>query len=544
MFGIVRRATSEQYENLEAVRDRIELVQADLLDELSLVDALKECRPHEVFNLASPSFVPMSWKQPVLTAEFAAVGVTALLESIRLVDPGIRFYQASSSEIFGEPREVPQTEETALLPVTPYGVAKAYGHLIVRSYRKRYGLYACSGILYNHESPRRPLDFVHAQGLARRRRRSRSASPGELWLGDLDARRDWGYAGDYVPRDGADAPAGRARRLRDRDRRRCTASRSWSSSPSRTSASTGTSTSTSTSRSAAARPSSTISSATRRRRASGSAGRPRSTSRGSSASWSTPTSSGCGANRLGSRREAAARGPRRDGRRRGLRRRLHGRAALCGERRFVVVFAPPKNQDEQFLVSLLKAAKLPLVFGELTKHMILPAQHHDQRAGRQGRAVLLPEDRHDRPQPPVLGARAERLPGGVPEDHAAYHLGELFAELEYFVLFHEVGHALVDQWNIPVLGREEDAVDAFSTIFMTEFVKRGDFALAGADFFYYLANTGHLKEVDFADEHSFDKQRAYSIACWVYGSDPVKYADLKSSCRPSGGCAARTSTAS
>src|SRR5919198_3512132 len=160
VYGVVRRPTSERFENLEPIRERIELIQADLLDQLSLVDALKSVRPHEVYNLASPSFVPMSWKQPVLTAEFAAVGVTAMLESIRLVDPGIRFYQASSSEIFGEPREVPQTEETPLAPVTPYGVAKAYGHLIVRSYRKRYGLYACSGILYNHESPRRPLDFV------------------------------------------------------------------------------------------------------------------------------------------------------------------------------------------------------------------------------------------------------------------------------------------------------------------------------------------------------------------------------------------------
>jgi GDPmannose 4,6-dehydratase len=197
VFGIVRRPTSEAFENLEPVRNRIELVQADLLDELSLVDALKTTRPHEVYNLASPSFVPMSWRQPVLTAEFAAVGVTALLESIRLVDSGIRFYQASSSEIFGEPREVPQTEETALAPVTPYGVAKAYGHLIVRSYRKRYGLFVCSGILFNHESPRRPLDFVT-------RKVSRAAAAislglqAELWLGDLDARRDWGYAGDYV----------------------------------------------------------------------------------------------------------------------------------------------------------------------------------------------------------------------------------------------------------------------------------------------------------------------------------------------------------
>ena len=197
VYGIVRRATSEQFDNLAAIRDRVELVQADLLDELSLVDALRECRPQEVFNLASPSFVPMSWKQPVLTAEFAAVGVTALLESIRLVDPGIRFYQASSSEIFGEPREVPQTEETALSPVTPYGVAKAYGHLIVRSYRRRYGLYVCSGILFNHESPRRPLDFV-TRKIAPAAAAISLGLAGELWLGDLDARRDWGYAGDYV----------------------------------------------------------------------------------------------------------------------------------------------------------------------------------------------------------------------------------------------------------------------------------------------------------------------------------------------------------
>jgi GDPmannose 4,6-dehydratase len=197
VFGVVRRATSEQFENLEGIRDRIELVQADLLDELSLVDALKTCRPHEVYNLASPSFVPMSWRQPVLTAEFAAVGVTALLESIRLVDPEIRFYQASSSEIFGEPREVPQTEETALAPVTPYGVAKAYGHLIVRSYRKRYGLFACSGILFNHESPRRPTDFV-TRKVARAAASISLGLEGELWLGDLEARRDWGYAGDYV----------------------------------------------------------------------------------------------------------------------------------------------------------------------------------------------------------------------------------------------------------------------------------------------------------------------------------------------------------
>jgi GDPmannose 4,6-dehydratase len=196
VFGVVRRAPSE-YENLSALRERIELIQADLLDQLSLVDALKACRPREVYNLASPSFVPLSWRQPVLTAEFAAVGVTALLEAIRHVDPDIRFYQASSSEIFGEPLEVPQTETTPLSPLTPYGVAKAYGHFITASYRRRYGLHGSCGILYNHESPRRPVDFVPRK-IARAAAAISLGLEGELWLGDLDARRDWGYAGDYV----------------------------------------------------------------------------------------------------------------------------------------------------------------------------------------------------------------------------------------------------------------------------------------------------------------------------------------------------------
>jgi GDPmannose 4,6-dehydratase len=195
--GAVRQPVSTPFENLEPVRGAVELFQADVLDELSLVDLLTACRPHEVYNLAAPSFVPMSWRQPVLTAEFAAVGVTSMLEALRRVDDSIRFYQASSSEIFGEPREVPQTEETPLAPVTPYGVAKAYGHFITRSYRHQYGLHASSGILYNHESPRRPLDFVtrkvcHAAA---------SISLGlqhELEIGNLEARRDWGYAGDHV----------------------------------------------------------------------------------------------------------------------------------------------------------------------------------------------------------------------------------------------------------------------------------------------------------------------------------------------------------
>lgn len=194
--GVVRPGAAE-YPNLDPIRERIELIEADLLDQGSLADALLAARPGEVYNLASPSFVPASWERPVTTAEFAAVGATSLLEAIRAVDGSIRFYQASSSEIFGEPQESPQTEETPLQPVTPYGVAKAYAHFIVSSYRRRYGLFACSGILYNHESPRRPLEFLPrkvAHGAA-------AISLGlqdELVLGDLDARRDWGYAGDYV----------------------------------------------------------------------------------------------------------------------------------------------------------------------------------------------------------------------------------------------------------------------------------------------------------------------------------------------------------
>jgi len=194
--GLVRPG-APRYENLAAVEGRIELHEADLLNQTSLAQALRVARPTEVYNLAAPSFVPDSWEQPVQTAEFAAVGATSLLEAIRLVDPTIRFYQASSSEIFGDPDQVPQTEATALAPVTPYGVAKAYAHLSARSYRHRYGIFACSGILYNHESPRRPLKFLPrkvAHGAA-------AISLGleqELLLGDLEATRDWGYAGDYV----------------------------------------------------------------------------------------------------------------------------------------------------------------------------------------------------------------------------------------------------------------------------------------------------------------------------------------------------------
>jgi GDPmannose 4,6-dehydratase len=197
VFGVVRQPVSGRFDNLVDIREQIELLQSDVLDELSLVDVLGSCRPHEVYNLAAPSFVPMSWRQPVLTAEFAAVGCTALLEAIRRVDDEIRFYQASSSEIFGEPREVPQTERTPLAPVTPYGVAKAYAHFITLSYRRRYGLHASSGILFNHESPRRPPDFV-TRKIARAAAAISLGLEREVSLGDLDARRDWGFAGDYV----------------------------------------------------------------------------------------------------------------------------------------------------------------------------------------------------------------------------------------------------------------------------------------------------------------------------------------------------------
>jgi len=194
--GIVRRSGAS-YPNLGAIRERVDLVEADLNDQFALVRALRTTRPHEVYNLASVSFVPASWEQPVLTAELAAVGVTALLEAIREVDDSIRFYQASSSEIFGHPVESPQSEETPLSPLTPYGVAKAYAHFIARSYRLRYGLHTSAGILYNHESPRRPLEFVPRK-VAHAAAAISLGQEGELWLGDLDARRDWGYAGDYV----------------------------------------------------------------------------------------------------------------------------------------------------------------------------------------------------------------------------------------------------------------------------------------------------------------------------------------------------------
>jgi GDPmannose 4,6-dehydratase len=196
VFGVAHHEPGS-YDNLAAVRDRIEVIQADLLDQAALRDALEHAQPDEVYNLASPSFVPQSWDAPIATAEFAAVGVTSLLEAVRAVAPSARVYQASSSEIFGAPATSPQTEETPLHPVTPYGVAKAYGHLIVGSYRMRYGLHLSSGILYNHESPRRPPTFLPRKvslGAAR----IAAGLQEELVIGDLGARRDWGFAGDYV----------------------------------------------------------------------------------------------------------------------------------------------------------------------------------------------------------------------------------------------------------------------------------------------------------------------------------------------------------
>jgi GDPmannose 4,6-dehydratase len=197
VFGMTRRASTENVERISHLIDRITLVQGDLLDQPSLVSALRSAEPQEVYNLAAQSFVPTSWNQPVLTAEFTAVGVTRMLEAVRAVDPGIRFYQASSSEMFGKVREVPQNERTPFYPRSPYGVAKVYGHHITVNYRESFGLYAVSGILFNHESPRRGLEFVTrkiSDGVAR----IKLGLTDELKLGNLEAERDWGYAGDYV----------------------------------------------------------------------------------------------------------------------------------------------------------------------------------------------------------------------------------------------------------------------------------------------------------------------------------------------------------
>ena len=197
VVGMVRRTSHHSYERIEHLLDKVEIVAADLLDQHSLTQVLQETRPDEVYNLAAQSYVPTSWTQPVLTGEFTALGVTRILEAIRLVHPSARFYQASSSEMFGRVQETPQREGTPFYPRSPYGVAKVYGHWITVNYRESYGIYAVSGILFNHESPRRGIEFVTRKvtdGVAR----IKLGLAKELRLGNLDARRDWGFAGDYV----------------------------------------------------------------------------------------------------------------------------------------------------------------------------------------------------------------------------------------------------------------------------------------------------------------------------------------------------------
>jgi GDPmannose 4,6-dehydratase len=197
VLGMVRRSSTVNFDRIRHFQDDITIVQGDLLDQMSLLDILREYRPVEVYNLAAQSFVPTSWKQPVLTGEFTALGVTRMLEAIRIVDPEIRFYQASSSEMFGKVHAVPQCETTPFYPRSPYGVAKVYGHWITVNYRESYNLFACSGILFNHESPRRGLEFVTHKvtyGAAR----IKLGLDHQVHLGNLEARRDWGYAGDYV----------------------------------------------------------------------------------------------------------------------------------------------------------------------------------------------------------------------------------------------------------------------------------------------------------------------------------------------------------
>jgi GDPmannose 4,6-dehydratase len=197
VVGMVRRSSTEPFDRIQHIRDKVEIRQADLLDQLSLITLIDDTKPDEVYNLAAQSFVPASWDQPVLTGEFDALGVTKILEAIRLVNRKIRFYQASSSEMFGRVLEVPQTEKTPFYPRSPYGVAKVYGHFITVNYRESYNIHASSGILFNHESPRRGLEFVTRKvtdGAAR----IKLGLAGELRLGNLDAERDWGFAGDYV----------------------------------------------------------------------------------------------------------------------------------------------------------------------------------------------------------------------------------------------------------------------------------------------------------------------------------------------------------
>jgi GDPmannose 4,6-dehydratase len=198
VHGVVRRSSTENFERIDHLTGRIQLHQADLLDQLSIIDVLQKVKPDEVYNLAAMSFVPTSWSQPVLTGEFTAIGVTRVLEAIRLLNPkGIRFYQASSSEMFGKVQETPQKETTPFYPRSPYGVAKVYGHWITVNYRESYDMFCCSGILFNHESPRRGREFV-TRKVTDAVARIKLGVQKELRLGNLEAKRDWGFAGDYV----------------------------------------------------------------------------------------------------------------------------------------------------------------------------------------------------------------------------------------------------------------------------------------------------------------------------------------------------------
>lgn len=197
VHGMVRRSSTENFERINHLRDKVTLHQADLLDQLSIVNLIQTVRPREVYNLGAQSFVPTSWLQPLLTGEFTALGVTRMLEAVRLVDPEIRFYQASSSEMFGAVKEEPQNEHTPFWPRSPYGVAKVYGHWITVNYRESYGIFACSGILFNHESPRRGKEFV-TRKITDAVARIKLGVQDKLRLGNLGAKRDWGFAGDYV----------------------------------------------------------------------------------------------------------------------------------------------------------------------------------------------------------------------------------------------------------------------------------------------------------------------------------------------------------
>jgi GDPmannose 4,6-dehydratase len=197
VYGMVRRSSLENFERIQHLREKVRIVQGDLLDQLSLINLMEEIHPDEVYNLAAQSFVPTSWSQPVLTAEFNSIGVCRVLEAIRLVDKKIRFYQASSSEMFGMALETPQSEKTPFYPRSPYGVSKVYGHWITVNYRESYGMFATSGILFNHESPRRGLEFV-TRKVTDAVARIKLGFQDALYLGNLEASRDWGFAGDYV----------------------------------------------------------------------------------------------------------------------------------------------------------------------------------------------------------------------------------------------------------------------------------------------------------------------------------------------------------